>query len=50
MKKFSLARFDDSITTYDPSIGEISLRYSWVISTSDESIFLFDESIFNFLD
>ena len=46
MKKFLVTRFHDSITKYDPSIGEILLGNN---NKSDEFIFL-DESIFSFLD
>ena len=46
-KKFLVTKFHDSITTYDPSIGGILLGNN---KKSDESIFLFDESIFIFLD
>ena len=46
-KKFLVTKFHDSITTYDPSIGGILLGNN---NKSDESIFLFDESIFIFLD
>ena len=39
-------KFNDLITTYDPWIGGILLGNN----KSDESIFLYDESIFIFLD
>ena len=47
LENFLVARFDASIATYDPSIGEILLGNS---NKSNESIFLFDESIFIFLE
>ena len=47
MKKFLLAKCNVLITTYDPSIGGMLLDNE---NKKDESIFLFDESIFIFLD
>ena len=45
MKKKIVARFDDSINTYDPSIVGIFLGNN---NKSDESTFLSDESILTF--
>ena len=41
--RITLARFNDSITTYDPSVGEIMLGNN---SKGDKSKFLLDEFIF----